>query len=180
MPFKTPTFVRLSLNEEEWERKIEVDENSIRLRRIKGYKKPLQFEWQWDGETFTCAPGEEIVVAKDVALAGLRSSRVFPRDRDENGVELMAYDHLGTMYPMLEVLEEFDATNPTTFAAVPPQKQQRCPFCRTVVDDLETHLPSCPKSGLAGEKIQQESGLADPMDRIKDNLNKSLEALQNA
>ena len=89
----------------------------------------------------------------------------------------MEYDQNGVMFPMLEIVEQFNATDPTAAAPIPEQKQQRCPFCKGDFDSLEDHLPECKLSGLASE-AKEENDVS--LDAMKADLDKKMEAMKSA
>ena len=123
----------VTLDAEEWQKHVELE----RSRKIKGWREPQGFEWTYGGQQYgPVMPGEKISVPAVAAEHGVRESAVFPRLQDERGNELMALDHRGSRFPLLEVVETWHPGDPAKLGKIEIREEEyKCAFCRDTFAD---------------------------------------------
>ena len=108
-------------------------------QRVRRWKPPQTFEWQYNNRTYSCEPGKTAQVPLVAARHGVKTSGVFRLNTDVAGNELKSLDHEGGQEPLLEIVRTMTAGEPgAEMAPLPASAVIRCPFCKNVeLDDQE-------------------------------------------
>ena len=155
-------FALVKIDQELWNGHIAFLKN----QRIRRWKEPTVYEWQYNNRPYTCEPGKTAQVPLVAALHGVKTSGVFRLDTDVNGNELKSLDHEGGQEQLLVILKTMTAGEPgMDMAPLPASAVILCPFgCKQIEfsdqNGLKQHLVEKHQVVATQSKAQQAMAAA--------------------
>lgn len=135
-------FALVKIDQELWDGHIAVEKN----RRVRRWKEPKVWEWQYNNRTYSCEPGKTAQIPLLAAQHGVKTSGVFRQNTDEAGNKLMSLDHEGGQESLVVIVRTMTAGEPgADMPPVPAAAVILCPFgCKTIEfadqEGLKEHL----------------------------------------
>ena len=118
-------FALVEIDQELWRGHI----TFLKNQRVRRWKEPKTYEWQYNNRTYSCEPGKTAQVPLVAARHGVKTSGVFRLDTDDAGNELKSLDHEGGQEPLLEIVSTMTAGEPgSEMAPLPASAVILCPM----------------------------------------------------
>ena len=150
-------FALVKIDQELWDGHIAFLKN----QRVRRWKQPKVYEWQYNNRTYTCEPGKMVQIPLLAARHGVKTSGVFRLDTDQAGKQLMSLDHEGGQEPLLIIVKTMTAGEPVMdMVPLPASAPILCPFgCKKMEfedqDGLKQHLVEKHQVVATQNKAQQ-------------------------